>query len=124
MARDYSAIRWLASMRPPLNAGENCESVMDRCAASAASMRPPLNAGENRPFQQRCDIFRRASMRPPLNAGENASRSTPPTPTRSASMRPPLNAGENVDVGGHAVERDWRFNEAPAERGGKPLLDD
>ena len=37
-----------------------------------------------------------------------------------ASMRPPLNAGENAIRRAPARRRARRFNEAPAERGGKP----
>ena len=36
-----------ASMRPPLNAGENQVAVDDELVRGEASMRPPLNAGEN-----------------------------------------------------------------------------
>ena len=38
---------WRASMRPPLNAGENIENRPAQCGVGCASMRPPLNAGEN-----------------------------------------------------------------------------
>ena len=34
-------------------------------------------------------------------------------------MRPPLNAGENVSPSQSAPAAEARFNEAPAERGGK-----
>ena len=34
-------------------------------------------------------------------------------------MRPPLNAGENASRRLHGIEPCVRFNEAPAERGGK-----
>ena len=37
-------------------------------------------------------------------------------------MRPPLNAGENHDSAGAGAVAVWRFNEAPAERGGKLAL--
>ena len=41
-------------------------------AGRLASMRPPLNAGENRADRvRRYPQLREASMRPPLNAGEN-----------------------------------------------------
>ena len=36
-----------ASMRPPLNAGENAASPWKLPSVYGASMRPPLNAGEN-----------------------------------------------------------------------------
>ena len=60
-------------------------------------------------------------MRPPLNAGENSQHAGPGNTSHAASMRPPLNAGENRLVAQlHAAARPC-FNEAPAERGGKPL---
>ena len=59
-------------------------------------MRPPLNAGEN----HRVDPVRRGGVVP--------------------SMRPPLNAGENKLDADDVNRRIATFNEAPAERGGKP----
>ena len=87
-------------------------------------MRPPLNAGENNRSHERVPIRGEvASMRPPLNAGENIEIPTGPARSTShaiASMRPPLNAGENADARRRpAPRRRCRFNEAPAERGGK-----
>ena len=35
-------------------------------------------------------------------------------------MRPPLNAGENFVRRHQHVRQHWPFDEAPAERGGKP----
>ena len=37
----------MASMRPPLNAGENAVGFLPDTVHVRASMRPPLNAGEN-----------------------------------------------------------------------------
>ena len=121
----------LASMRPPLNAGENASPRLRRRALGelacfneapaerggkrrtdvhllgghgqrGASMRPPLNAGEN----TRCKVCkrRRAAGKPgfneaPAERGGKLRRSAtvPAAPLRAfgASMRPPLNAGEN-----------------------------
>ena len=83
-------------MRPPLNAGENAAAPADGAKNRIASMRPPLNAGENRGIVCRQLLESGASMRPPLNAGENGA-------ARHVCQSPPR-----------------RFNEAPAERGGKP----
>ena len=85
-------------MRPPLNAGENSAMPHGLHRASIASMRPPLNAGENSAMPHGLHRASIASMRPPLNAGENASQQVPRL------------------LGKHG------FNEAPAERGGEPLL--
>ena len=85
-------------MRPPLNAGENALDVDDQLRPAAASMRPPLNAGEN------------CVVEAGLMSGE------------MASMRPPLNAGENGEHRRRSHRRHRRFNEAPAERGGKPIM--
>ena len=60
-----------------------------------------------------------ASMRPPLNAGENRAERGQLGADNSASMRPPLNAGENTDDTRRVLLALERFNEAPAERGGK-----
>ena len=43
----YGAGWLLASMRPPLNAGENGGDPVAVKVEWLASMRPPLNAGEN-----------------------------------------------------------------------------
>ena len=40
--------------------------------ARRASMRPPLNAGENMQWSDSPKPLNPASMRPPLNAGENS----------------------------------------------------
>ena len=61
------------------------------------------------------------SMRPPLNAGENAAARLRVGPAPLTSMRPPLNAGENSRRRAAARSRRLHFNEAPAERGGKPV---
>ena len=140
---DLLPIDAVASMRPPLNAGENDVVASAPWDSSQASMRPPLNAGENhtsaakwcraaRSFNEapaerggkrrrghRRVRPRRASMRPPLNAGENPLDAPPAALQRLASMRPPLNAGENCRSARRRGRRRRRFNEAPAERGGK-----
>ena len=59
-------------------------------------------------------------MRPPLNAGENDSAVLVGSRGQIASMRPPLNAGENCRSQARRRSRRRSFNEAPAERGGKP----
>ena len=59
-------------------------------------------------------------MRPPLNAGENAAGVGALGADEIASMRPPLNAGENALFGSARWKSSSSFNEAPAERGGKP----
>ena len=82
-------------------------------------MRPPLNAGENDTPGERDGGERGASMRPPLNAGENGMQGRHWRDDIIASMRPPLNAGENCDLFAPAPPETPRFNEAPAERGGK-----
>ena len=61
-------------------------------------------------------------MRPPLNAGENGRGGRLVRRRGRASMRPPLNAGENVACASCSALPMWRFNEAPAERGGKPCV--
>ena len=58
-------------------------------------------------------------MRPPLNAGENRAQCRLRATRRWASMRPPLNAGENATFFSARFGVVGRFNEAPAERGGK-----
>ena len=84
-----------------------------------ASMRPPQNAGENGFWVLTQRGGSTASMRPPQNAGENSLDEDFPAAFEVASMRPPQNAGENVPVAGEQPVRDLRFNEAPAECGGK-----
>ena len=59
-------------------------------------------------------------MRPPLNAGENRAGWTRLDLPQHASMRPPLNAGENYLGQARSSAACQCFNEAPAERGGKP----
>ena len=85
-------------------------------------MRPPLNAGENRVLADGGDDGDDASMRPPLNAGENPPARAPKAPADIASMRPPLNAGENGPRRARRKAECLGFNEAPAERGGKPAV--
>ena len=85
-----------------------------------ASMRPPLNAGENGPSTFTLAPCNPASMRPPLNAGENQTLRVSSAHRQEASMRPPLNAGENRPTGAPTALPTPRFNEAPAECGGKP----
>ena len=60
-----------------------------------ASMRPPLNAGEDPVGRSIDGSDNHASMRPPLNAGEDHRIRNTDTSTGCASMRPPLNAGED-----------------------------
>ena len=87
-----------------------------------ASMRPPLNAGENPAGCECPERYSKASMRPPLNAGENQDDLLDAVIRLAASMRPPLNAGENPGRSWRWPTRPRRFNEAPAERGGKPRI--
>ena len=61
----------LASMRPPLNAGEDDDMNANRRDTLSASMRPPLNAGEDARAKRAHVLTQIASMRPPLNAGED-----------------------------------------------------
>ena len=89
-----------------------------------ASMRPPLNAGENELLPLPGAVVAGASMRPPLNAGENLAAKVHTLWRRPASMRPPLNAGENAAATAHLPAATRRFNEAPAERGGKLACSD
>ena len=70
-------------------------NVHCRPAAYQASMRPPLNAGENAYITDAPVLGELASMRPPLNAGENKGNGFGYGMSGPASMRPPLNAGEN-----------------------------
>ena len=63
-------------------------------------------------------------MRPPLNAGEDAVDYPHRSAHFSASMRPPLNAGEDTEDGKTTSTREVRFNEAPAECGGRQAQDD
>ena len=135
---------FLASMRPPLNAGENFSVGDAENADLYASMRPPLNAGENgtdaifiadddgrfneapaerggelaEQAQRHCHLARFNEA--PAERGGELNRSVTLSQHGVASMRPPLNAGENA--GGTACEDRPTscFNEAPAERGGEP----
>ena len=61
-----------------------------------------------------------ASMRPPQNAGENPILAASRSNAGGASMRPPQNAGENRTARASRRRPRCRFNEAPAECGGKP----
>ena len=83
-------------------------------------MRPPQNAGESRVLRTHLRRSTLASMRPPQNAGESLLRLRPARELPAdASMRPPQNAGESGLDPYYVVRADTRFNEAPAERGGK-----
>ena len=83
-------------MRPPQNAGESgTHRSQTRTRADAASMRPPQNAGESEDLRRIRRDMLEASMRPPQNAGESCRL--------ALAWSRPLP----------------RFNEAPAERGGK-----
>ena len=63
-------------------------------------------------------------MRPPPKAGENdVERLLRVSGVNVASMRPPPKAGENRLRGGWSKGASNRFNEAPAESGGKPERD-
>ena len=85
----------LASMRPPLNAGENAAARRPQLRTPSRFNEAPAERGGKRPgattLQVEIDV---ASMRPPLNAGENDARHR---------------VGSGAGGG---------FNEAPAERGG------
>ena len=59
-------------------------------------------------------------MRPPQNAGENHGERLRVGGVGGASMRPPQNAGENLKAKKRKPPGPPRFNEAPAECGGKP----
>ena len=110
-----------ASMRPPLNTGEDLvASQYGRCRSATASMRPPLNTGEDRVkpvlvvgehpgfneapaeyggryrSKRGRSATERASMRPPLNTGEDDGHPAIQGRGREASMRPPLNTGEDL----------------------------
>ena len=131
-------------MRPPLNAGENGgrdgtgrrrlrrfnEAPAERGGKRPARHRPPAGrprfneapaerGGKQRSRSRLYKRIARASMRPPLNAGENGATHHRRPGAGPASMRPPLNAGENSSPAGPARSPAARFNEAPAERGGK-----
>ena len=84
-----------------------------------ASMRPPLNAGENRDAQ--IDGYRAAvaSMRPPLNAGENLRPIFSLDATRGCFNEAPAERGGKQPVAQVDPRFVGGFNEAPAERGGK-----
>ena len=84
-------------------------------------MRPPQNAGEDEGRLRCAGAGDAASMRPPQNAGEDRRVSAKELRKRLASMRPPQNAGEDPRSGRGPRVRCNGFNEAPAERGGRPL---
>ena len=119
MARRLFASR--ASMRPPQNAGEDDSNNPLGNWVLLASMRPPQNAGEDNldgAAWPRLQIA--ASMRPPQNAGEDLELALPRIAVDVASMRPPQNAGEDCEATPRRPPRSPGFNEAPAERGGRP----
>ena len=90
----------VASMRPPLNAGENRRP---RRHAAAWALRfneaPAERGGKPGAHPDARAVRAGASMRPPLNAGENRQVGRADDRAEAASMRPPLNAGENRDAG-------------------------
>ena len=61
-------------------------------------------------------------MRPPHCAGEISRRRCRSAAGWRASMRPPHCAGEISQAAPVGSERPARFNEAPALRGGNPLV--
>ena len=109
-----------ASMRPPLNAGENLRRGGRGCPHFPCFNEAPAERGGERvttPFIGDDQVT--ASMRPPLNAGENLLGGLEQRADPAASMRPPLNAGENASRPGGRADDARSFNEAPAERGGE-----
>ena len=106
-------------MRPPQNAGEDGPtSRRCRCRSSSFNEAPAERGGRLRHGRARRRAAR-ASMRPPQNAGEDAVDDVRRRLLLDASMRPPQNAGEDVLADLSPRPPDRRFNEAPAERGGR-----
>ena len=65
-----------------------------------ASMRPPLNAGENASRRQAGDQGHAGFNEAPAERGGELATTCPPSAAiLVASMRPPLNAGENLGEG-------------------------
>ena len=87
-----------ASMRPPLNTGEDLAHVYFINPDTEASMRPPLNTGEDIPAGATGSSAAAGFNEAPAEYG---GRCTPPVPV-PARLR--------------------RFNEAPAEYGGRSRI--
>ena len=85
----------LASMRPPLNAGEDIDSMDDEDLKGFASMRPPLNAGEDKQRRTLETRLPHSFNEAPAECGGRRQKERRYAQRSVASMRPPLNAGED-----------------------------
>ena len=85
-----------ASMRPPLNAGENLVRRCRKCSCAIGFNEAPAErGGEQDALAPMLASRHRFNEAPAERGGERRRRRVPRTAGWLASMRPPLNAGEN-----------------------------
>ena len=96
--------------------------VRSVASVAVASMRPPLIAGENIPVRVLTQDEQDASMRPPLIAGENTHAELLLRSRHRGFNEAPADRGGKRPYSERSRRGRHCFNEAPADRGGKQHL--